>query len=97
MLLGTVIGVLVIPGLYYLFGRLADGRHLLRDEAGAPLSELFERHPLAPDTESDHALPAAPPHPETPAGEGDLPEAAEIPPAPEPPPDPPPPPGGAAT
>ena len=34
MLLGTVIGVLVIPGLYYLFGRMADGRKLLRDEVG---------------------------------------------------------------
>ena len=30
MLVGTVIGVLVIPGLYYLFGRIADGRKLLR-------------------------------------------------------------------
>ncbi len=27
MLLGTIIGVLVIPGLYYLFGRIADGRN----------------------------------------------------------------------
>jgi len=25
MLVGTVIGVLVIPGLYYLFGKIADG------------------------------------------------------------------------
>ena len=32
MLLGTLIGVLVIPGLYYLFGKLADGRSLLQDE-----------------------------------------------------------------
>ena len=30
MLVGTVIGVLVIPGLYYLFGRIADGRKLSR-------------------------------------------------------------------
>ena len=43
MILGTVIGVLIIPGLYYLFGRLADGRHLLKDEAEKPLSELFEQ------------------------------------------------------
>ncbi|HXD86962.1 MAG TPA: efflux RND transporter permease subunit, partial [Urbifossiella sp.] len=43
MLLGTVLGVLVIPGLYYLFGRLADGRKLLKDETDEPLSELFER------------------------------------------------------
>jgi multidrug efflux pump subunit AcrB len=43
MLVGTVIGVLVIPGLYYLFGRMADGRSLIRDEHDEPLSELFER------------------------------------------------------
>ena len=42
MLVGTVIGVLVIPGLYYLFGRIADGRKLLRDETDEPLSEVFE-------------------------------------------------------
>jgi HAE1 family hydrophobic/amphiphilic exporter-1 len=43
MLVGTVIGVLIIPGLYYLFGRLADGRKLLRDEVDEPLSELVEQ------------------------------------------------------
>ncbi len=43
MLVGTVLGVLVIPGLYYLFGRMADGRKLLRDESDEPLSEYFER------------------------------------------------------
>jgi hypothetical protein len=42
MLVGTVIGVLVIPGLYYLFGRIADKRKLIRDEADEPLSEVFE-------------------------------------------------------
>jgi hypothetical protein len=42
MLVGTVIGVLVIPGLYYLFGRIADGRKLLRDEVNQPLSEVLE-------------------------------------------------------
>jgi hydrophobic/amphiphilic exporter-1 (mainly G- bacteria), HAE1 family len=42
MLLGTVIGVLVIPGLYYLFAKLADGRKLLKDETNQPLSERFE-------------------------------------------------------
>jgi len=39
MLLGTIIGVLVIPGLYYLFARMSDGRELLRDETETPLSE----------------------------------------------------------
>jgi multidrug efflux pump subunit AcrB len=43
MLLGTLVGVLVIPGLYYLFGRIADGRKLIRDEHDEPLSEIFER------------------------------------------------------
>ena len=43
MLMGTVIGVLVIPGLYYLFGKIADGRKLIKDEHDAPLSEIVER------------------------------------------------------
>ncbi|ELP34599.1 efflux RND transporter permease subunit [Rhodopirellula baltica] len=43
MLLGTLVGVLVIPGLYYLFAKIADGRSLIRDEHDAPLSEIFER------------------------------------------------------
>ncbi len=42
MLLGTIIGVLVIPGLYYLFARLSGDSKLLRDETDAPLSELVE-------------------------------------------------------
>ncbi len=42
MLMGTLIGVVVIPGLYYLFGKLADGRQLIRDEHFSPLSEQFE-------------------------------------------------------
>src|SRR5579883_1199817 len=42
MLVGTVIAVLVIPGLYYLFGRIADKRNLIRDEADEPLSEVLE-------------------------------------------------------
>jgi hydrophobic/amphiphilic exporter-1 (mainly G- bacteria), HAE1 family len=42
MLVGTVVGVFVIPGLYYLFGKLADGRKLLKDEVDEPLSEIFE-------------------------------------------------------
>ncbi len=42
MLMGTVIGVLVIPGLYYLFAKMADGRKLLKDETDQPLSDRFE-------------------------------------------------------
>jgi len=41
MLVGTCIGVLVIPGLYYLFGVIADKRKLIQDEADEPLSERF--------------------------------------------------------
>jgi HAE1 family hydrophobic/amphiphilic exporter-1 len=47
MLVGTVLGVLVIPGLYYLFGRIADGRKLLGDETAEPLSEVFEHDATA--------------------------------------------------
>jgi hydrophobic/amphiphilic exporter-1 (mainly G- bacteria), HAE1 family len=39
MLLGTVLGVMVIPGLYFVFGSLADGKHLIRDEHETPLTE----------------------------------------------------------
>jgi len=42
MLVGTVIGVFLIPGLYYIFALLADGKQLIRDESESPLSELFE-------------------------------------------------------
>src|SRR4030095_5518784 len=49
MLMGTVLGVLVIPGLYYMFGRIADGRKLLRDEVDEPLSEILEHTPLEAD------------------------------------------------
>ena len=44
MLVGTLIGVLVIPGLYYLFGGIVDKRQLIRDESVEPLSEVFEYH-----------------------------------------------------
>jgi hydrophobic/amphiphilic exporter-1 (mainly G- bacteria), HAE1 family len=43
MLAGTVIGVLIIPGLYYLFGRIADKRSLISGESDEPLSEIIER------------------------------------------------------
>jgi HAE1 family hydrophobic/amphiphilic exporter-1 len=42
MLLGTIFGVIVIPGLYYIFAHLAEGRQLLRNEYDRPLSEEFE-------------------------------------------------------
>ncbi|HWV32553.1 MAG TPA: efflux RND transporter permease subunit [Dyadobacter sp.] len=41
MLFGTVFGVIIIPGLYYIFAKLADGRKLIRDEEDSSLSEGF--------------------------------------------------------
>ena len=42
MLFGTLIGVGVLPGLYYVFGKISDGKKLLRDETDEPFSEKFE-------------------------------------------------------
>ncbi len=44
MFIGTVIGVLVIPGLYYVFATLIKGRKLISDEQDEPVSEQFIRH-----------------------------------------------------
>jgi HAE1 family hydrophobic/amphiphilic exporter-1 len=41
MLFGTIFGVLVIPGLYFTFAKLVEGRDLIRDEAHSPLSEGY--------------------------------------------------------
>ena len=44
MLIGTLLGVLVIPGLYYLFGQIAArGGKFIADETDEPLSETLER------------------------------------------------------
>lgn len=42
MLFGTIFGVVIIPGLYYIFGKMADGKKLLKDEYDSPLSEEIE-------------------------------------------------------
>lgn len=68
MLIGTVIGVVVIPGLYYLFARISDGRKLLRDEVDEPLSELLKNKQLPPDEqEGDGQIQLAAASPNTPA------------------------------
>jgi len=41
MLFGTLIGVVVIPGLYYVFARLIVGKQIIRDENTEPLSEEY--------------------------------------------------------
>jgi HAE1 family hydrophobic/amphiphilic exporter-1 len=43
MLLGTIFGVLIIPGLYYIFAKMADGKTLIQDEASEPISEELMR------------------------------------------------------
>ncbi|MCB9870945.1 MAG: efflux RND transporter permease subunit [Planctomycetes bacterium] len=44
MLLGTLFGVLVVPGLYYVFGKLVEGRQLIREEAVTPVTEVISHH-----------------------------------------------------
>lgn len=41
MLFGTVFGVIVIPGLYYLFAKLEEGKSLIRNEDHSPLTEIY--------------------------------------------------------
>ncbi|MBN8677715.1 MAG: efflux RND transporter permease subunit [Chitinophagales bacterium] len=41
MLLGTIFGVIVVPGLYYVFGKMSEGRKLIQDEDQNPLTEDF--------------------------------------------------------
>ncbi|MCB0696648.1 MAG: efflux RND transporter permease subunit [Chitinophagaceae bacterium] len=54
MLLGTVFGVIIVPGLYYIFGTLADGRKLIKDEHERPLSEEEYEDELVLTDEIDH-------------------------------------------
>jgi len=44
MLFGTIFGVIIVPGLYYIFATLADGRHLIKNEDEVPLTEDFNHH-----------------------------------------------------
>ena len=41
MLFGTIFGVIIVPGLYFIFASLADGRKLIRDEEDHSLTEGF--------------------------------------------------------
>jgi HAE1 family hydrophobic/amphiphilic exporter-1 len=41
MLFGTIFGVIVVPGLYYIFAKLQEGRSLIKDEDLNPLTENF--------------------------------------------------------
>ncbi|MBC6698559.1 efflux RND transporter permease subunit [Hymenobacter puniceus] len=54
MLFGTVFGVIIVPGLYYIFGTMAAGRKLIDDENENPLSE-FEPHVLVDEEVPSHS------------------------------------------
>jgi HAE1 family hydrophobic/amphiphilic exporter-1 len=48
MFFGTVFGVIIVPGLYYIFGTIAEGRKMIRDEDENPLTEsmVHNVHPF---------------------------------------------------
>jgi len=39
MLIGTIFGLVIVPGLYYIFGTIAEKRKLVRYEDENPLTE----------------------------------------------------------
>jgi len=41
MLFGTVFGVILIPGLYYIFAKMIEGKDLITDEDHDPLTETY--------------------------------------------------------
>ena len=57
MLFGTIFGVIIVPGLYYIFGSLADGRKLIRDEEEGSLTEDFvhavDNYEITEESEDD--------------------------------------------
>jgi HAE1 family hydrophobic/amphiphilic exporter-1 len=44
MLFGTIFGVIIVPGLYYIFGTLAEGKALIRDEEERSVTEEVTHH-----------------------------------------------------
>ena len=44
MLFGTIFGVLIVPGLYYIFGKIAERRWLVKDEEENPLTEEIDHN-----------------------------------------------------
>ncbi len=44
MLVGTVFGVIIIPGLYYLFGKISEKHILVKDEEENPLTEEIDNN-----------------------------------------------------
>jgi HAE1 family hydrophobic/amphiphilic exporter-1 len=44
MLFGTIFGVIVVPGLYYIFAKLQEGRSLIKNEDLNPLTEDYVKN-----------------------------------------------------
>ncbi|MBI2731683.1 MAG: efflux RND transporter permease subunit [Sphingobacteriales bacterium] len=44
MLLGTIFGVLIIPGLYYLFASMIEDKPIVEDQWQNPLTEEFDKN-----------------------------------------------------
>ncbi len=44
MLFGTIFGVLIIPGLYYIFGRISEKTKFVKNENENPLTEEIDHH-----------------------------------------------------
>ncbi|WP_276479835.1 efflux RND transporter permease subunit [Paraflavitalea pollutisoli] len=44
MLFGTIFGVLIIPGLYYIFGKIAARRRFIKEEEENPLTEEIDHN-----------------------------------------------------
>ncbi|MFL5728928.1 MAG: efflux RND transporter permease subunit [Cytophagaceae bacterium] len=55
MLFGTLFGVIIVPGLYYIFASIAEGRQLIRDEEDHSLTEgmvhSIDKFPVTEDEE----------------------------------------------
>jgi HAE1 family hydrophobic/amphiphilic exporter-1 len=54
MLFGTVFGVVIVPGLYFVFGTLAAKSKLIDDENEYPVSEGFEPRVLVEEGAENH-------------------------------------------
>lgn len=44
MLFGTVFGVIIVPGLYYIFGKISERHVLVKNEDENPLTEEIDHH-----------------------------------------------------
>jgi HAE1 family hydrophobic/amphiphilic exporter-1 len=44
MLIGTVFGVLIIPGLYYIFAKISEKNILVKDQDENPLTEEIDHN-----------------------------------------------------